>query len=688
MKRVVFDASGKIAGVDGKEIVPKGNSKSGEWEEEKFNGEHDFENFSGEINNDDIGPKEIAPIKDDSFWNLYDDSGKAFLPLKFSNGKTQEDVVREVVDLIHEGKKIIFVHGTCGTGKSAIALNVARKIGRASIVVPIKSLQRQYENDYMKGKYLLKGNGKKMKISMITGRDNHDSVFVPGVSCADQFLPDTIKFSEKNARQIREFYQQNPIIKHKIETPDVRHLRRISIAPTNPYWSPIVNSQIELKQLGDAKKKRYMGLQNKEFIFYHRKEGCTYYDQYQAYIDADVIIFNSAKYKIETLLDRKPATAVEIIDESDEFLDSFSSQEELNITRLIRSLQHISVESESGKKARDKIIELLELEEKQKKTVGIDEDKIFPLHETYFGKIFRLLTENSDLQIEISLDEMSYANKGLEIAFEFADLGDETYVNFYRREDSLIVGLATASISKQFKEMLEKNKAFVFMSGTIHSPEVLKHIFGLEDYAIVDAEKIHQGTIEIHRTGKEFDCRYSNFKQGNKTRKDYLLAMKACLDKAKRPVLVHVNAFEDLPSEFEVKDYSIPNLPAREQLKEKQGLDKEGKMVLDFKQKKIAELFTTKCSRGIDFPGEVCNSIVFTKYPNPNVNETFWKVLQQTHSEYYWEFYRDKARREFLQRIYRAVRSKEDHVFVLSPDARVLDAVRDLQLMQKSVGKG
>jgi Rad3-related DNA helicase len=71
--------------------------------------------------------------------------------------------------------------------------------------------------------------------------------------------------------------------------------------------------------------------------------------------------------------------------------------------------------------------------------------------------------------------------------------------------------------------------------------------------------------------------------------------------------------------------------------------------------------------------------VLFTKYPNPNPQNTFWKILKMTHPQYFWDFYKDKARREFLQRLYRALRSQEDHVFVLSPDSRVLEAVRNLQ---------
>ena len=105
-------------------------------------------------------------------WSLYE--GDKFLePLCFSNGKSQSDIVKEVLEAIKEGHKVIFIHGVCGTGKSAIALNIARKLGKASIIVPGKNLQQQYKKDYEKDKYLKKEDGEKIKISIITGRKNH-----------------------------------------------------------------------------------------------------------------------------------------------------------------------------------------------------------------------------------------------------------------------------------------------------------------------------------------------------------------------------------------------------------------------------------------------------------------------------------------------------------------------------------
>lgn len=629
--------------------------------------------FLEESNNSRNGMESIFDL---SSWSLQE-NGNKLKPLEFSNGKTQEDVVKEVCMHIKNGVKVVFIHGACGTGKSAIALNIAREIGKASIVVPVKGLQRQYEEDYMHKKQVFKKNGKKMKIAMITGRENHDSLLIPGKSCADQTLPDTVKLTEKNLEFLEKYYEENPLLSKK-DFPGLKNIKRISVAPANPYWSPIVNAAYELP-LKDAKKIRYDGVDGREYIFYHRKKGCSYFDQYLAYVQADVIIFNAAKYKIEMALGRKPATEVDIIDEADEFLDNFSSQEELNLTRLHSALQHLSVENLNSQKNRDKLMELIELEEKNKRALGVDSSKIFELKNTHLYEFFRLLLSDLELQSEISIDELTYASTALEIAEAFKELFANTYVVFSKREENLYASFVTTQLSHRFKEIIDRNKTLVLMSGTLHSKEVLRDIFGIENFAFVEAETGFQGQLDICRTGKEFVCKYDSFSKGKHTREEYLKALEACLEKAEKPVLVHVTAFEDLPSEIESDVYGLSKITSREMLFKLQNEDKTGRLISLFKKGLSDTLFSTKCSRGVDFPGDQCKSIIFTKYPNPNVQGVFWKVFAQTHKRYYWEFYRDKAKREFLQRLYRGLRSKEDHVFILSPDSRVLDAVRELQ---------
>jgi hypothetical protein len=46
------------------------------------------------------------------------------------------------------------------------------------VIVPGKNLQNQYKRDYESGKYILKDNGEKLKISVMTGRNNHECAFI------------------------------------------------------------------------------------------------------------------------------------------------------------------------------------------------------------------------------------------------------------------------------------------------------------------------------------------------------------------------------------------------------------------------------------------------------------------------------------------------------------------------------
>ena len=619
-------------------------------------------------------------VFDNPYWNL-NEIGREIKPLIFSNGKSQEDVVKEIVELIKAGEKVILLHGVCGSGKSAIALNVARALGKANVVVPVKALQRQYEEDYASNKYLIKKNGQKMKIAMITGRENHDSIIFPGSSCADPLLPENIKLTEKNYKKLLEYYQDNPLIQNK-GNPTWKQMRRISVAPTNPYWSPILSADIELNQIKDAKKKKYMGCNEKEYIFYHRKPGCSYYDQYQAYLDSDVIIYNAAKYKSEMSIGRKPYANIDIIDEADEFLDSLYQQENINLTRFYSSLKQVQANTSRADEAKVKILELIELQEKNKRLLGINEDDIFKIAETKMLQIFNLLVSSEDLQSEILIDEMNYSYNVLESALEFKDNLDEVFCTFSKDEEQNIYAhIVSTNLAGKFSEIMRKSKALVLMSGTLHSDSILKNIFGIEKYKRVEAENLNLGNIEIIKTGKEIDCKMANFTRKKHTRKEYLFALNSSLEKSVKPVLVHVNAFKDLPNE---NDDNIPpdnKIISSEMLIEMQKNDKTGMSVSIFKAGLKDTLFSTKCSRGVDFPGKTCNSIVFTKYPNPNVGDIFWKVMKENHPNYYWDFYKDKAWREFLQRIYRAIRSQNDHVYILSPDIRVLNAVRELQEM-------
>ncbi|MDD5012716.1 MAG: helicase C-terminal domain-containing protein [Candidatus Nanoarchaeia archaeon] len=633
-------------------------------------------------------------------WSLYNED-KFLGPLKFSNGKTQEDVVKEVLDSVKEGYRIIFIKGVCGTGKSAIALNIAKEIGKTCIVVPGKTLQNQYKEDYEDKKYLMKKNGEKLKISVITGRNNHKCKYLEmanapifkeernlllneifkkrddnkskDLSADNPYIPCKIEIKEKNWNKIKEYLKQNKNI-NPSDFLDIKDVKRVSIATICPFWCPVFPDRFELngKNFENIKKRNYNGLGGTKFNFYQRAHGCGFYEQFHSYIDADVLVFNSLKYKLESSMNRKPETEAEIIDECDEFLDSFSNQRTINIERLQNSLNQIVVEYEDSGLIIKKIGRIVEEIKSNPRILHSTSSKeIIPLKETEVYDLFKLILENKEFLYDI--DDESYLYEVAETARMFDEFFNETYLTFSKKENNLMAEVVTVNLAKRLKEMLDKNKVIIMMSGTIHSENVLRNIFGLDKFKILDAETKQQGNIEVKKTGLERDCKYENFLNGKVSRKDYLLALEKSIEISKKPTLVHINSFYDLPDEKEMKLFNLRNIISREKLMEIQE-DKTDENVKRFKRKEIDVLFSTKCTRGIDFPGEQCNSIIFTKFPNPDVKSPFWNILKRTSPNYYWDFYKDKAQRELLQRIYRGLRFKEDHVYLLSPDERVLRA--------------
>lgn len=613
-------------------------------------------------------------------WSLYNQ--KEYLePLVFSNGKSQLDVVKETIEAIKEGHKVIFIKGVCGTGKSSIALNIAKELGRTSIVVPVKPLQKQYEDDYTNKLHILKGNGQKLKISIIDGRNNHKCIFKMGSMADDKTLPCDIEIKKENIDLIKSYIRQNPFVDIK-DFKDIKDVRRKSVAPACPYWSPIISKDWfeHGYSLEDAEELEYKGLRNKTFTYYKRKSGCGYYGQFMSYIDSDVIIFNSKKYELENLMDRKPATDVEIIDECDEFLDNLSNEKEVNLSRLSRVLPNIVSQDPN---ARELLIEIDELVIKilkdNKIQRSIEAKEIFLLKDTKISDLLRYFIDNQTL-IDLEEEEASnYLYSIYQAGKAFENFWNEAYLAFQRNEyNDLIAVITTINLEKRLKEFLDKNKAFVMMSGTIHSDKVLNEIFGIKDYKIIEAETSNIGKITKINSKLEKNFNY-NLLSKSGSREIYLKALSKSIEIAKKPVLVHVNSFSDLPTEEECSIYKITNIKTRKELDEEQKAYKKGELVQRFKNKEIDILYSTRCTRGVDFPKDICNSIVFTKYPYSNISSLFWRILRESKPDHFRFFYEDKAKRELIQRIYRGLRSKDDHIYLLSPDIRVFEHLDELK---------
>ena len=389
------------------------------------------------------------------------------------------------------------------------------------------------------------------------------------------------------------------------------------------------------------------------------------------YINADVLVFNSKKYEIENVLDRKPATDVEIIDECDEFLDNLGNEKNINLNFMLKKLEEVWTKTKNGS-LREGIEFLMDSVQKLLNakwiTTMIDDDEIVEIKDTPLQKIFNAIIK-SDFLLEHEELEQFYA-----VAKSFEGMMDDTYVGFsHNKRDDVIARVVNINLERKLKEFTDKNKAFVMMSGTLHSEDVLKEIFGIKEFIVIEAETENRGTVNRKMTGKEKNCRWKDFQDGRITRKEYLQVLQDCITYAEKPLLVHVNSFGDLPSEKEKEDIGI-SVMSRERLEELQEKYKKGELLQMFKDGKIDTLYSTKCNRGVDLPGDMCKSIVFTKYPFPGMKDVFWQILRKKDEKAFSKFYFDKARREFLQRVYRGLRTKDDSVNLLSPDLKVLNS--------------
>ena len=363
-------------------------------------------------------------------WGAYTADEKLLPPLTYSNGKTQVTVVEEILQAIQDGHRIIFVHGKCGSGKSLIGLELARRLGRASIVVPVKYLQKQYEHDYTKNIFLKKENGERLSITLLTGRNNHQCLYDSTKTADYPLLPCSIEIKKENLELLDKYLEENPFVDvEDFEHPD--DIRRISVAAACPFWSPVINKDWFGDDYGlkDSQQLDYEGLRGRQFAYFKRKPGCTYYEQFMSYITSDVLVFNSKKYELESAMDRKPPTAVEIIDECDEFLDSFGHEKKLNLDML-----HFKLDALIGQCKKEDVRDVLkELDHAvqlflQATTFDtfLAQEKIFSFKQSQAFELLNLFLQHDEVLEYEELEPF------IHIAKYFEHLTAYTYYTYYR----------------------------------------------------------------------------------------------------------------------------------------------------------------------------------------------------------------------------------------------------------------
>lgn len=505
-------------------------------------------------------------------------------PLKFSDGRTQADLAAEVIEkLIEHG--LVFLQATVGSGKSAVALHVCKHFGRGIIVVPVRKLQDQYENDYESRR-----NVGGMRVALLKGRGNFECPFAkrradyPRLPCTVKLPPTAVRWE---------------------------------IASKCKYWNPIYPSNFKLPIEEDLRHSYLAVGGPRDYV--KRGDGCDYCDQYGCYTRPGVIVMNSKKWLLETLMGRKPAVDVEIFDEGDLFLDGLSLRESFGEPTARR------LREEGEHEAADLITELLEGTVDALKFL---ERAVNLLRHTSSKYAQNIYTKVSLLAECISWVEFERKPKSVEFVLP--------------RPDILLRRLLALSASK-----------ILFMSATSQSEVVLKEVYNISP-VFVHGERKFPGTVYVGRVGLE--QRITNRTWASEhVRSRYYQCLRQILSRAHRPTLVNVHAYKYLSK--------TEGTPSSEELW--RGQDTQIENFLE----NGGVVWATKLDRGIDLPKERCRSIVMLKAPFPDLKDPLLRAMRRRFgSSRFWKYYDDKAQRDFLQSLGRGVRSGDDWVQLWSPD--------------------
>ncbi len=378
-----------------------------------------------------------------------------------------------------------------------------------------------------------------------------------------------------------------------------------------PYWGFILpaSNQIESR---DEHVGTYDSLVGEHSLL--SKGECPYWDQYKNYLTADVNVLNSRKWEVEAWIGRLPKSEITIIDEADAWLDGLCSKVGLSEGRILGLMNdlrdnNLSAEAEEVSDLWGDYMNGYEDPLSVAQTIA-DILEVTALGSNLYWQLKRVL----DFEDEIVVEE------------------EEDKVTFYIPDPKPI-----------FSDLKERvGGKWLLMSATAQDEDVLREIYGI-DPVLVEGEIKFPGRLVQKRIKAEEKVNNRNWKK-QFFRKRYREIRDEILRRAKRPGFVPVHATKYLPDD-------ITDLTENDQIEE-DGLT-----------------FSTKMDRGADL-GEM-NSVIILKYPFPGLGDPLLKAMKKRlGDEKFWMYYRDMARREFIQQVGRTVRSPDDEVEFWSPDKK------------------
>ncbi len=543
-------------------------------------------------------------------FGLFEGNG-SLAPRRYSSGKTQADLINEIVSAF-ESSDVVFLKATVGSGKSAIGLRTILEFGRGIVSVPTKILSDQYAAAYEGQKYFRKEDGSKLKIGILKGRRNFRCKLMADrgrdFSCDGRALPCKRPVDWKNGE------------------------RRVDAVRECPHWGFIFRSAVA-KGIKDAAKADYQGI--KGDWAWCMKGACPYWQQFSAYVEADAIVMNSAKWAAEVSAGRLPAMPITVVDEADYWLDSLAVK--VSVTeRTIGWLQD-AVKRSAG----------FGLDDDGSEMKAMMDDVRDQFTENVAGKGDPIKLVQSLVKVLVEIDETS-GDTGWKLEsvlehkahaeWELSDKG----ITYFVPDPKIVLESVREKVGGKW----------LLMSATVQSREVLREVFGIEP-TFVEGETRFPGRLIRRKLGSEEVINYRKWADDAFKRK-YWGMLERIMKRAKRPGFVPVHAMAYLP----------PGL--RDKVRE--GGDSHTFDDI---------MFTTKMDRGADLRG--VHSVIILKFPFPDRSDPLLRGMERRlGKDAFSTYYKDISGREFVQQIGRVLRGDGDEAEFWSPDEMCHAQLRQL----------
>jgi len=444
-------------------------------------------------------------------WSLHDKkTGKKISPLRYSNGKTQEKVVEEILDALKHDRIVLF-RGGVGTGKSVVALHIVREYGFGNIVVPTKVLEKQYYEDYTNRFYI---NGLNIKYFM--GKNNYRCKFFnKSVPCGHRMCP--------------------------CSCPLDKGQKRLDVAKQCPHYSPVVSKKISKKVVEILRDEHGHDYEINYYNSFRGSEAhilspipCEYYSTFNVYTDKrpHATVFNLAKWEIESWIGRKAVVPVEIIDEGDLFLDELTYKVSISENTIESIKNEGLVPKENVMEFERKFREIISIVRSYYNVLGYN-DYIIELLNTFLDTMQGVSTSGRVCQM--------VERVRLILRYQY-----ESWCVVKKRRVTVYIPRPDITL----KNLMKRCGKLVLMSATFQPQDVLREIYGI-DPPIIEGETRFPGLLKLRVTGKEVYVNNRNW-ESHEFKNRYWRLLNKMIDRSSKPTLVQVHAYRYVPDGIDV----------------------------------------------------------------------------------------------------------------------------------------